>query len=105
MKETIKLLNFIILISLNLSITKENISTNEIILNPDEIYSSGYSKSTPAYFIIKLDDIENIQNLNIYFTVLSGNADIYIYSDAEHKTLIEKKKFEICIQKRNDRNI
>ena len=99
MKETIKLLNFIILISLNLSITKENISTNEIILNPDETYSSGYSKSTPSYFIIKLDDIENIQNVNIYFTVLSGNADIYIYSDAEHKILIQKKNLRYAYKK------
>ena len=80
-------------------ILKENNINDEIILNPDVKYSSGFIASAPTYFRIKLDNIQNIKNLNIYFTVISGNADMYIYSDNEHKNLIEKKNFRYVYKK------
>jgi len=71
----------------------ENALTDEIVLTPDTTYSSGFKALAPTYFRIQLNDISTIKKLNIYFTVLSGNADMYVYSDSEHKNLIEKKKF------------
>ena len=78
---------------------KDNIVTDDIILNPDITYKAGFIKSTQTYYRINLEDITNINILNIYFTVLSGNADMFIYSDAEHKMLIEKKNFRHVYKK------
>mgnify|MGYP006873017361 CR=1 FL=1 len=78
---------------------KDNPLNEEIILSPDMTYSSGFKAFSPTYFRIKLDDTSNIKMLSIYFTVLSGNADMYVYSDSEHKNLIEKKNFRYVYKK------
>ena len=80
-------------------IQSENPLNEEIILTPDVTYSSGFKALSPTYFRIKLDDTSNIKILRIYFTVLSGNADMYVYSDSDHKNLIEKKNFRYVYKK------
>ena len=80
-------------------IQSENPLNEEIILTPDATYSSGIKALSPTYFRIKLDDTSNIKILRIYFTVLSGNADMYVYSDSDHKNLIEKKNFRYVYKK------
>ena len=77
----------------------ENALTDEIVLTPDTTYSSGFKALAPTYFRIQLNDISTIKKLNIYFTVLSGNADMYVYSDSEHKILIEKKNLRYVNKK------
>ena len=78
---------------------RENPLNEEIILAPGSTYSSGFKALSQTYFKIQLDDISNIKILGIYFTVLSGNADMYVYSDSEHKNLIEKKNFRYVYKK------
>ena len=75
---------------------KEKKIKDEVKLNPDVAYRAGFTCSDRAFFRIKLDNI-NINILNIYLTVLSDNADIYVYSDNEYKNLVQKKNFKICI--------
>ena len=78
---------------------KENPLNEEIVLTPDITYSSGFKALSPTYFRIKLDDTSSIKILSIYFTVLSGNADMYVYSDSEYKNLVEKKNFRYVNKK------
>ena len=40
------------------------------------------------FYKIKIADYKNIQYLKIYFTILTGNANINLYYDREHKNLI-----------------
>ena len=81
------------------SMAEDNIITDDIILEPDITYKEGFVKSNPTYYRINLENITNINILNIYFTVLSGNADMYIYSDDDHQILIEKKNFRHVYKK------
>ena len=79
---------------------KKQVHIDKRILKFTDItYKSGSVKSSQTYYRINLQDIKNINVLNIYFTVLSGNADMYIYSDNEHKSLIEKKNYRHAYKK------
>ena len=77
---------------------KEKKIKDEVKLNPDVAYRAGFISSDRAFFRIKLDNI-NINILNIYLTILSGNADIYVYSDNEYKNLVQKKNLRYVYKK------
>ena len=51
------------------------------------------------YFRIKLDDYLNTKYLKVYFTVLSGNANINIYSDNTYKNKLSKYNFRYVHRK------
>ena len=59
---------------------------DEIQLVPEIVFVNSL-QFYKNYYKIKIADYKNINYLNIYFTILTGNADINIYSDIEHKNL------------------
>ena len=60
---------------------------NEIQLIPEKIYANSilFDKN---YFRIKISDYANISKLKIYFTIITGNADLNLYSDKNHQNII-----------------
>ena len=60
---------------------------DEIQLVPEIVFTNSL-QFYKNYYKIKVADYQNITYLNIYFTLLTGNADINLYSDKEHKNLI-----------------
>ena len=78
---------------------KKNTFGEETRLNPGILYRQFSFRNSSKYFTIKLDNIENIKNLEVYFTVISGNADIYIFSDEDCNQLIENKNFRYAYKK------
>ena len=101
MKNIIHFFLYFALLSLYACISSkgEKYVKDEIILSPDIAYRKGFSESEKAYFRIELENTKQINILIVYFTILSGNADMYIYSDNEHKNLIEKKNFRYAYKK------
>ncbi len=92
---------YFVLFTLNICISSklDNSIKDEIVLNPDVVYREGFAKSEQAYFRIKLENIKQINILSIYFTIISGNADMYIYSDNSYNNLIEKKNLRYAYKK------
>ena len=63
---------------------KYNIEINnerdEIQLMPETVFATSiFGKIN--YFLIRLKDYANTKSLKLYFTVLTGNAELYIYDD------------------------
>ena len=65
---------------------------DEIQLIPETVFTNSL-QFYKNYYKIKVADYKNIQFLNIYFTILTGNANINLYSDKEHKNLITNYNF------------
>ena len=60
---------------------------DEIQLIPESVFTNSL-QFYKNYYRIKIADYKNIEYLNIYFTILTGNADISLYSDVTHTKLI-----------------
>ena len=71
---------------------------DEIQLIPELVYSNSvlFDKN---YFRIKLDDYLNTKYLKIYFTIISGNANINIYSDKNYENKLEKYNYRYSHRK------
>ena len=65
---------------------------DEIQLIPELVFTNSL-QFYKNYYRIKVADYKNIEYLKIYFTILTGNANINLYSDIEHKNLITKYKY------------
>ena len=65
---------------------------DEIQLIPEIVFTNSL-QFYKNYYKIKVADYQNIEYLNIYFTILTGNADINVYSDKEHKSLISNYNY------------
>ena len=60
---------------------------DEIQLIPELVFTNSL-QFYKNYYRIRIADYKNIEYLNIYFTILTGNANINLYSDKEYKNLI-----------------
>ena len=61
-----------------------NNEKDEIQLIPEKVFATSII-NPDNYFSIRLNDYKSIQYLKIFFTVLIGNAEMYIYSDSQHQ--------------------
>ena len=59
---------------------------DEIQLIPEIVFANSL-QFYKNYYRIRIADYKNIEYLKIYFTILTGNANINLYSDKEHKNL------------------
>ena len=75
---------------------KYNIEINnerdEIQLMPETVFATSIIGSV-NYFLIRLKDYQTTKYLKLHFTVLTGNAELYIYEDFECKNEIKDYKF------------
>ena len=75
---------------------KYNIEINnerdEIQLMPETVFATSIVGSV-NYFLIRLKDYQTTKYLKLHFTVLTGNAELYIYEDFECKNEIKDYKF------------
>ena len=71
---------------------------DEIQLIPELVHANTvlFDKN---YFRIKLDDYLNTKYLKIYFTIISGNANINIYSDKNYENKIKKYNYRYVHRK------
>ena len=70
-----------------------NNENDEIQLIPEIIFATSII-SPENYFLIKLSDQANsIEYLKIDFTVFTGNAEMYIYTDKEYKNELKDYEF------------
>ena len=69
-----------------------NNERDEIQLIPETVFATGIYNPI-NYFSIKLSDYSSLKYLKIYFTILIGNAELYIYEDSDCKNEIESYKF------------
>ena len=61
-----------------------NNEKDEIQLIPEKVFATSIINPN-NYFSIRLNDYKSTQYLKIFFTVLIGNAEMYIYSDSQHQ--------------------
>ena len=61
---------------------------DEIELIPEVVYTNSITYTNQNFYKIKISDYLNTEYLNIYFTILTGNADINIYSDKNRTRII-----------------
>ena len=61
---------------------------DEIELIPEIVHTNSFILMNQNYYKIKISDYTNTEYLNIYFTILTGNADINIYSDKNRTNII-----------------
>jgi hypothetical protein len=57
---------------------------NEIELIPEIVHVNSIILSNENFYRIKISDYLNTEYLKIYFTILTGNANLHIYSDKNH---------------------
>ena len=69
-----------------------NNELDEVQLAPEIVYSTSLV-SPKNYFSIRVSDYKNNKYLNIFFTALTGNADIYIYEDKNYQNLLTKYNY------------
>ena len=69
-----------------------NNELDEIELAPEIVYATSLI-SPVNNFKIKIPNFIKNTYLKIFFTVLTGNADIYLYADEAHKTLIKNYNY------------
>ena len=69
-----------------------NNELDEVQLAPEIVYPTSLV-SPKNYFNIRVTDFKNIKYLNIFFTVLTGNADIYLYEDKNYQNLLTKYNY------------
>ena len=69
-----------------------NNELDEVQLAPEIVYATSVI-SPKNYFNIRISDYKNIKYFNIFFTVLTGNADIYLYEDKNYQNLVKKYNF------------
>ena len=60
-----------------------NNERDEIQLIPGNIFATSIINPV-NYFLIRLFDFKDIEYLKIYFTILIGNAELYIYEDSNY---------------------
>ena len=79
----------------NIEISNYN---DEILLKPDLVFANTilFDKN---YFRIKLDNYKEITYLKIFLTIISGNANIYIYSDKAYKNKITNYNYRYVHRK------
>ena len=58
---------------------------NTIQLTPETVFSTSIVSGN-NYFMISLKDYQTLNYLKIHFTVLTGNAELSIYTDSKHET-------------------
>ena len=69
-----------------------NNERDEIQLISDSVFATSIINPI-NYFLIKLSDYSNIKYLKIYFTVLVGNAELYIYEDSTYENEIKNYNY------------
>ena len=72
-----------------------NNERDEVQLIPETVFATHLIGPT-NFFLIRLKDVKyfnNIAYLKIHFTVLSGNAELFVYEDWENNNLINKYNF------------
>ena len=79
----------------NIEISNYN---DEILLKPDLVFANTilFDKN---YFRIKLDNYKEITYLKIFLTIISGNANIDIYSDKAYKNKIANYNYRYAHRK------
>ena len=71
---------------------------DEIQLIPEIVFTNSL-QFYKNYYRIRIADYKHIEYLNIYFTILTGNANINLYSDIEHKNLITNYNYRYAHRK------
>ena len=81
---------------------KYNIEINnerdEIQLIPETVFATSII-SDINYFLIRLKDFENTKYIKLYFTVLIGNAELYLYEDWECTKELKEYNFSYIHRK------
>ena len=67
---------------------------NTIQLKPETVFSTSII-SPENYFMISLKDYQTLKNLKLHFTVLTGNAELSIYTDSKHETKLTDYNFNL----------
>ena len=65
-----------------------NNERDEIQLIPETVFATSIMNPI-NYFSIKLNNHKSLKYLKLYFTILVGNAEMYLYSDKTHKYDVE----------------